>query len=129
MQVPWEVLSETWERPPPMSETLMVGPLGGAVKDPGTLTTYVRDVDGRPPRRHCRRPKSAHHLCRRRRWWGPWEVLSEIRERPPPMSKTSMAFPLGGANVDPGALTTFLEDVDGSPPRSFNLRPWSEDVL
>jgi hypothetical protein len=26
----WEVLTETWERPPPMSDVLMVGPLGGA---------------------------------------------------------------------------------------------------
>jgi hypothetical protein len=29
----------------------MVGPLGGAVGDPGAPTTYVKDVDGMPPGR------------------------------------------------------------------------------
>jgi hypothetical protein len=39
------------KRPPPMSETLMVSPLGGAIEDPGVPTTYVGDVNGGPPRR------------------------------------------------------------------------------
>jgi hypothetical protein len=41
----------TQERPPPMSETSMVSPLEGAIKDPSVRTTYVEDVDGGPPRR------------------------------------------------------------------------------
>jgi hypothetical protein len=31
-----------------MSETSMVGPLGGAIGDPGAATTYVGDVNGAP---------------------------------------------------------------------------------
>jgi hypothetical protein len=53
MVSPWEVLSETRERPPPMSETSMAAPLRGAVGDPGAPTTYVGDVDGGPPKRRC----------------------------------------------------------------------------
>jgi hypothetical protein len=68
-----------------MSKSSMVGSLGGAVRDLGAPTTYVRDVDGAPPPggtdgflgvpttyvgdvdgsplgRRCQRPKSAHHL-------------------------------------------------------------------
>jgi hypothetical protein len=56
----------------------MVGPLGGAVGDPGAPDTYVRDIDGGPHGRRCRRPGSTHHLCRRRRWRSSWEALSEI---------------------------------------------------
>jgi hypothetical protein len=31
-----------------MSETSMVGPLGGTIGDPGAATTYVGDVNGAP---------------------------------------------------------------------------------
>jgi hypothetical protein len=67
---PLEALTEIWERPPPLLETSMVGPLGGAIGDP-----------------------KAHHLCRRCQWRAPWEALMEIWERPLPMTKTSMAGP------------------------------------
>jgi hypothetical protein len=90
---PWEALSKTQERPPPMSETSMVGPLGSIVGDSGVPTIYVEDVDSEAPGRRCRRPRSAHHLCQRLRWRAPREALSETRERPPSMSETSM----GGA--------------------------------
>jgi hypothetical protein len=43
--------------------------------------------------------------------------MQEIGERPPPMSKTSIVDPLGGDAGDPGALTTYVEDIDGGPPR------------
>jgi hypothetical protein len=43
---------KTWEHPQPMSETSIVSPLGGAIEDLGAPTTYVGDVDGRPPGRH-----------------------------------------------------------------------------
>jgi hypothetical protein len=39
----------------------------------------------------------------------------EIRERPPPFLKSSMGGPQGGDVGDPGAPTTFHEDVDGGP--------------
>jgi hypothetical protein len=52
---------------------------------------------------------------KKRAWWAPWEAVSEIRECPPPIFKTSMAVPLGGIDRDPGAPTTYLEDVDGRP--------------
>jgi hypothetical protein len=91
------------------------GPLGGTVGDLGTPTMYVGDVDGGPPRRRCQRPGSAHHLCQRCRWWAPWEALSEIQEHPQPMLETSIVGPLGGADRDPGALTTYVEDVDAGP--------------
>jgi hypothetical protein len=91
------------------------GPLGGTVGDLGTPTMYVGDVDGGPPRRRCQRPGSAHHLCQRCRWWTPWEALSEIQEHPQPMLETSIVGPLGGADRDPRALTTYVEDVDTGP--------------
>jgi hypothetical protein len=43
------------------------------------------------------------------------EALTKTRECPPPMSKTSMMGPLGGADENPGAPTTYVEDVDGRP--------------
>jgi hypothetical protein len=39
---------KTRKCPPPMSETSMVGPLGGSDEDLGVPTTYVKDVDGAP---------------------------------------------------------------------------------
>jgi hypothetical protein len=48
---------------------------------------------------------------------GPWEEISEIRERPPPMLKTSMMGPLRGDVGGLGAPTTYVEDVDGEAPR------------
>jgi hypothetical protein len=94
----------------------MAGPLGGGAGDPRASTTYVEDVDGRTPRRQCWRSGSAHHLCRSHRWRPPWEAVPEIWERPPPMSKTLMAGPLGGDVGDPGAPTIYVKDVDGEPP-------------
>jgi hypothetical protein len=47
----WEALTEVWERPPPFSKTLMVGLLGGDAGDPGTSTTYLEDINGKPPGR------------------------------------------------------------------------------
>jgi hypothetical protein len=111
---PWEALSKTQERPPPMSETSMVGPLGSIVRDSGVPTTYVEDVDSGAPGRRCRRPRSAHHLCQRLRWRAPREALSETRERPPSMSETSMGG-LGGVVGDSRAPTTYVRDVDGGP--------------
>jgi hypothetical protein len=35
---------------------------------------------------------------------------------PPPMLETSMVDPLGGADEDPRASTTHVEDVDDDPP-------------
>jgi hypothetical protein len=84
----------------------MVAPLGGADGDSGAHTTYVSDVDGGAPRealtetrehpppmskismagspeRRWRRPESAYHLCRRRRWLAPWEAVSVVWEHPP----------------------------------------------
>jgi hypothetical protein len=134
----WDALSETQERPPPMSETSMAAPLGGIDGDTGVPTTYIGDVDGGPLGRRCLRPGTAHHLCRRCRWWPPCEVLTETWEHPPPMSEMSMVGPLGGADGDPGAPppisetsmadplggtdgaprapTSYLEDVDVGPP-------------
>jgi hypothetical protein len=39
--------------------------------------------------------------------------MTEIRERPSPILKMSMAAPLGGDTGSPEEPTTFLEDVDG----------------
>jgi hypothetical protein len=40
----------------------------------------------------------------------------ETRERPPPMSGTSMAGPLQGTDGDPGAPTFYVGEVDDGPP-------------
>jgi hypothetical protein len=53
----------------------MVGPLGVLVTGPAAATTDVEDIDGGSPRGCCR----------------------NFRQRSPPMFKTSMADPLGGA--------------------------------
>jgi hypothetical protein len=80
---PWEELTETREHPPPMSETSMVGPLGGDTEGPGVLTSMqkvpmtgplggsaggprvltikAKNVDGGPHGGRCRRSGSAHH--------------------------------------------------------------------
>jgi hypothetical protein len=41
--------------------------------------------------------------------------VSEVRERPTFILKISIVGLLGGDAGDPGAPTTFLEDVDGGP--------------
>jgi hypothetical protein len=56
------------------------------------------------------------HGGKKRAWRAPWEAMLEIREHPPPISKTLMASSLGGGVGSPGVPTTFLEDVDGAPP-------------
>jgi hypothetical protein len=113
----------------------MADPLGGDVEDPGAPTTYLEDVDGRPlgdvaadlgapttyledvtggpTGRHCQRSRSTRDLYCRRRWRPPWAVMTEIRERPPPVLKISMASPLGGDNGDLGASTIYFEDING----------------
>jgi hypothetical protein len=40
----------------------------------------------------------------------------KVRERSTPILKTSMAGPLAGDVREPGASTTYLEDVNGGPP-------------
>jgi hypothetical protein len=50
---------------------LTVGPLGDGARDLGAPTINARNIDGRPP----------------------WEVMLEIRERPPSMQEMSMAAP------------------------------------
>jgi hypothetical protein len=57
---------------------------------PAAATTEVEDVDGGPS---CG--------C----WW-------QVRQRPPPKLKTSMAGPLGVLEAGPAAATTEVEDVD-----------------
>jgi hypothetical protein len=94
-------MPEARERPPPFLKTSMVGPLGGDAGRMGESTTNLEDFDGRPCGRQCRMPESAHHQSHRCRWWAPWEAMSEAQEHPPPMSKTSMASPLGS---DAGSL-------------------------
>jgi hypothetical protein len=39
-------MSRVQERPPPLSEVSMAGPLGGDAESPGAPTTIVEDVDG-----------------------------------------------------------------------------------
>jgi hypothetical protein len=95
------------------------GPSGRRCRRPGAPITYVGDIDGGPPRRRCRRPGSARHLCQRHRWWAPWEALSETRERPPPMSKTSMAVLLGGAIGDLG-LPPPMSETSMEAPREVS---------
>jgi hypothetical protein len=45
---PWEAMSETQMRPPPIWMMSVVGPLRGEARDPGAPTTYPDDVDGGP---------------------------------------------------------------------------------
>jgi hypothetical protein len=42
-------------------------------------------------------------------------AVSEVRERPPSILKTSMTDPLGGDAGGLGAPTNYLEDIDGRP--------------
>jgi hypothetical protein len=115
----------------------MTGPVGGADEDPGPPTAYVRDVNGGPlggggggpraltintkkfnggsPGRWCRRSESTHNQSKKCRWRPPWEAVTETQERPPPLSETSMAGPMGGADGDSGAPTTYVGDIDGGP--------------
>jgi hypothetical protein len=46
----------------------------------------------------------------------------ETRERPPPMSETSMAGPLQGTDGDPGAPTFYVGEVDDGPPREAMMK-------
>jgi hypothetical protein len=84
---------ETEERPPPMSETLMVVPLGGADGDSGAPTTYVRDVDGGTLGGTDGDPGASTTYVGGVDGGPPWEALMETREHPPPMSETSMVGP------------------------------------
>jgi hypothetical protein len=51
---------------------------------------------------------------------GPWEAVSEIRECPPSMLKTSTAAPLGGAEGDPRAPIINANKCQRRPP----LKGW-----
>jgi hypothetical protein len=92
----WEAMPEIWECPSSTRKTSMVGPLGGGDGDPGTPTINAKNIDSGPPRRRCRRSKSAHHQRKKCRW------------RPPP--------PVGGAG-GPGVPTINAKNVDGKTPR------------
>jgi hypothetical protein len=81
---------EVRERPPSMLRIVDGRPPRG-VRDGGL---EVGDVNGGPP-------------------WGCWR---QVRQRPPPKLKKSMAGSLGGAAADPAAATFEVEDVDGGPP-------------
>jgi hypothetical protein len=50
---PWEAMLKIWEHPPSMQKTSMVGPLGGAIGDPGARTVNAKNTDSGPPRRRC----------------------------------------------------------------------------
>jgi hypothetical protein len=54
----------------------------------------------------------------------PWEVILEIRERPPSSQKTSTVAPLGGAVRDPRAPTINAKNVDSGPPRRQCRKIW-----
>jgi hypothetical protein len=72
----------------------MAAPLGGTrARDPGVATINVRKCQ----------------------WWDPWEVLMEIRERPPSTRQTSMAGPLWDANGDSKASTINATNINGEP--------------
>jgi hypothetical protein len=77
---------------------------------------YVEDVDGGPlggdAGNRERPPPMSETLMA-----SPLGGDAGNREHPPPMSKTSMEAPLGGGARDPGVPTTYVEDVDGGPPR------------
>jgi hypothetical protein len=106
----------------------MVSPLRSDVGDLEAPTTYVEDVDGRPSGPMGGGEFSVPPMVRRcvvTCHGGPREAIPEIREHPPSMSKTMMAGSLGGDVGDLGAPTTYLEDVDGSPPGRRCQRSWS----
>jgi hypothetical protein len=144
-------VSEVRERPPPILNTSMAGPLGGDDGDPGVPTINAKNIDDRPPGRLCQRSESVHHQrkkCRRRpprRWcrrsesahhqhkkcqrWAPWEAMTEIQEHPPSTQKMSMAGLLRGGDGDPGASTINTKNIDGRPPNPIGgsgLHPGSE---
>jgi hypothetical protein len=54
----------------------------------------------------------------------PWEVILEIRERPPSSQKTSTVAPLGGAVRDLRAPTINAKNVDSGPPRRQCRKIW-----
>jgi hypothetical protein len=91
----------------------MVSPLGGPIGDLIAPTTYVGDVNSRPPRSHCRSPGSTQQLCQRCRWKAPWEAFLETREHSPTMLETSVACLLGGGAGGPGALMVDTKNVNG----------------
>jgi hypothetical protein len=121
-------------RPPTILKTSMASPLGGDTRGPGAPTINAKNVDGgpsgirerppltqkniddRPAGRRCQRSGSAHHQREKHQWWAPWEVVTEIRERPPSMQKILTAGPLGGAAEDPRAPIINAKNVDGAPP-------------
>jgi hypothetical protein len=102
---------------------IMAPPLGGDARSPGAPTTIVGDVD-----RRCRESGSAHYHCQRRQWCTPWEAMSRVQERPPPLLDTSI-----GDAGSPEAPTTIVRDVDDGPlPPPLGgsgIHPRSESVL
>jgi hypothetical protein len=91
---PWEVMPEVQERPPSMQKILMAGPVGGGAEGLGAPTINIKNVDGEPPGRRCRRSGSVHH-----------------------QHKNSNDMPLGGGAGGPRAPTINGKNDNGSPPR------------
>jgi hypothetical protein len=63
---PWEAVLEVHERPPSMQKMSMAGPLRGGARGLGARTINVRNINGRPLGRRCRRSRSAHHQHKKR---------------------------------------------------------------
>jgi hypothetical protein len=92
MGSPWEELTETQEHPPPMSETSMVGPLGGNTGGPGVLTSMQK------------------------------VPMPEVRECSPSKQKMLMVGPMAVGARGLGALTINTKNNDGEPPeRQFQM--------
>jgi hypothetical protein len=119
---PSEAMLEIWERPPSMQRTSMEAPLGGDAEDQGAPTINAKNVDGGPPKIWYRRSESGHQQRKKCQRWASWEVVPEIRERPPSTQKMLMVAPLGGSAGDLGALTINAKNVDGGPPRRRSQR-------
>jgi hypothetical protein len=93
-----------------IGDALMLVQLGRVANN-----SYVKDVDGGPPRRGFRE-SGAPTTYVRDVDVGPLGGDVGVWEVPPPMSEMSMAGPLGGDVSCSRVPTTYVGDVDGGAP-------------
>jgi hypothetical protein len=106
---------ENRECPPSTQKMSTTDPLGGDVRGLGASTKNVKNVNGGPPERQCRRSGSANYQCKKCQRWAPWEAVPKVRECPPSTQKTSTTGPLGGGVRGQGGPTINAKNVNGAP--------------
>jgi hypothetical protein len=120
-QAPWEVMPEVQERPPSMQKILTAGPVGGGAEGLRAPTINIKNVDGEPPGRRCRRSGSVHHQHKKHQRHAPRRRCRRSESTHNQRKKTSMVAPLGGSVEGPRASTINVKNVDGGAPGAHGV--------